>query len=106
MNGHVAMVSKLLTRSIVLQMADGNLVSMPLTRRRSGRAGLEAFSLTGGYAMTIHKAQGLTLSRVVIYWDHLRAQAGLGYTALSRVRQLRDISFIGEMRPQHFKPTS
>ena len=104
MNGCVALVVELLARSVVLQLADDRIVSLPLTRLRKGGRLLEGFSLAGGYAMTIHKAQGLTLSSVVVFWDNPRAQPGLGYTALSRVKRLKDLAFIGEMTCQHFLP--
>ena len=41
------------------------------------------------YAMTIHKAQGLTLDRVLVYCDFF--ENGQGYVALSRVRKLSDL---------------
>jgi len=41
------------------------------------------------YAITIHKAQGLTLSKVLVMMDFF--ENGQGYVALSRVRQLADL---------------
>jgi len=41
------------------------------------------------YAVTIHKAQGLTLERVLVTMDFF--ETGLAYVAFSRVRRLDDL---------------
>ena len=43
------------------------------------------------YAMTIHKAQGLTLGKVQIDLGKQESVAGLAYVVLSRVEQLHDL---------------
>lgn len=45
------------------------------------------------YAMTIHKAQGLTLEKVLVHCDFF--ENGQGYVALSRVRLLSDLFLEG-----------
>ncbi len=44
--------------------------------------------------LTIHKTQGLTLSKVVISFDIGIFTYGHAYTALSRARQWEDINII------------
>ena len=105
MNGQVAVVVEIRDRFVVPLLPDGATAALPLSRTGKRAARHEAFALAGGYAMTIHKSQGLTLPRAVIYWDSGTVQEGLGYTALSRVRRLSDLSFIGAPLCVYFKPT-
>ena len=106
MNGQVAVVVSILDEFVVLQFADGSTAALPLTRVwQKNQKLVRAFSLAGGYAMTIHKSQGLTLPKAIVYWDSPHVQEGLGYTALSRVRCLKDITFIGSLRKAYFRPT-
>ncbi|SAM02760.1 hypothetical protein [Absidia glauca] len=51
------------------------------------------FPLTLGWALTIHKVQGLTLDKVSLYLSSFFAP-GLLYVALTRVRRLEDLTFI------------
>jgi len=46
------------------------------------------------FAATIHKAQGLTLDKVVIDCGESIFAAGMAYTALSRIRKLEDLLLI------------
>lgn len=58
------------------------------------RASVSQLPLKLAWAITVHKSQGMTLDAAVI--DLGRAfDRGMGYVALSRVRELRNISLIG-----------
>jgi hypothetical protein len=58
------------------------------------------FPLALGYAMTIHKAQGLTLDSVVVKLDHRGTFThGQLYTALSRTRTMADLHVSRELTP-------
>jgi len=52
------------------------------------------FPLSLAYALTIHKAQGLTLEKATIDIGDREMAPGLSYVALSRVRKLENILFI------------
>lgn len=52
------------------------------------------FPLALAYAVTIHKSQGLTLSKVVVDVGPREMAPGLTYVALSRVRKLTDLMII------------
>ena len=49
--------------------------------------------LLPGFAFSIHKAQGKTLDRAIINLGHTEFASGLTYTALTRVRSLKDLAF-------------
>ena len=46
-----------------------------------------------GYSMTIHKSQGVTMPRIMINLGPREFACGLTYTAVSRVRSLKDLAF-------------
>ncbi|HUC01913.1 MAG TPA: PIF1 family DEAD/DEAH box helicase [Candidatus Paceibacterota bacterium] len=63
-------------------------------KSRDRMASVSQLPLKLAWAITIHKSQGMTLDAAVI--DLGRAfDRGMGYVALSRVRELRNISLIG-----------
>lgn len=53
------------------------------------------FPINLAYALTIHKAQGLTLDKVTANIGRREMSAGLTYVALSRVRRLEDLLLDG-----------
>lgn len=60
----------------------------------------EQFPLQLGYALTIHKAQGKTLDKVIIDTNKGAFAHGQMYVALSRTRKLSDIHITHQIKPQ------
>jgi hypothetical protein len=58
-----------------------------------------------GYATTLHKVQGATLSHITVWLDIPNMEAA-GYVALSRVQHDADWRFVGQMSRHHFTPAS
>lgn len=60
----------------------------------------EQFPIQLGYALTIHKAQGKTLDKVIIDTNKGAFAHGQMYVALSRTRKLKDIHLTKDIKPQ------
>eukprot|EP00983_Pelagomonas_calceolata_P061056 1146649-Pelagomonas_calceolata.AAC.1 len=56
------------------------------------------------YAMTAHKAQGLTISRPVIIDAESAFEAGQLYVLFSRVTGASLLTICGKLTPEIFKP--
>jgi ATP-dependent DNA helicase PIF1 len=60
----------------------------------SGKTGTRSqFPLVLGWAMTIHKSQGLTLDKVVLGLGSLEISVGLSYVGCSRVQSWQNLVF-------------
>ena len=58
------------------------------------------------YAITVHKSQGLTLSKVVLDLSQTEHCLGLSYVAVSRVKSLDGLLFERPFDFDHFKKSS
>ena len=68
----------------------------PVTRRfeyKKRDCSRTNFPLRLAYAITVHKAQGLTLKQVVLNLERKDHSPGLSYVAISRVKKLSSIMF-------------
>jgi ATP-dependent exoDNAse (exonuclease V) alpha subunit len=68
----------------------------PVTRRfeyKKRDCSRTNFPLRLAYAITVHKAQGLTLKQVVLNLERKGHSLGLSYVAISRVKKLSSIMF-------------
>jgi hypothetical protein len=68
----------------------------PVTRRfeyKKRDCSRTNFPLRPAYAITVHKAQGLTLRQVVLNLERKDHSPGLSYVAISRVKKLSSIMF-------------
>jgi hypothetical protein len=74
---------------------DGLTSILPVTKEFQGRCSTPVcrtqVPLQLAWAITIHKAQGKTLSSVEAQLDKTAAHSGSAYVALSRVRRLKDL---------------
>lgn len=106
-NGVLAAVVALTPAGIILRL--GNLSIVTLARRgswtkRDGRDRLEHhYDVDLGYAQTCHKAEGATLSPVIVCLEGWRLP-GWCYTALSRAVSLDTLGIIGDPHPDDFVP--
>jgi hypothetical protein len=63
---------------------------------------IQQYPLLGGYAITVHRSQSLTLDQVVVGLGRGGSSPGLAYTSLSRVRTLGGLYLNGPALPYHF----
>lgn len=110
-NGSVGIIENLGAKEIIVQLLDDDkndlVVVKPekwekieYSRDENDRiveneiGSYKQFPLTLGYAMTIHKAQGKTLSKVIIDISRGAFAHGQTYVALSRTRHANDMHII------------
>ena len=110
-NGSVGIIEKLGAKEIIVQLLDDDkndlVVVKPekwekieYSRDENDRiveneiGSYKQFPLTLGYAMTIHKAQGKTLSKVIIDISRGAFAHGQTYVALSRTRSAKDMHIV------------
>ena len=76
---------------------DGTVPITPIRHNWSssgGQCSRLQLPLKLAWVLTIHKSQGLTLDKVVIDVGKKEFSCGLSFVACSRVRKLKDISFV------------
>lgn len=64
------------------------------------------FPLILAWGVTIHKAQGATLDKVVVNFKESFKDPGQAYVAISRVRSIDGLGFIDNIQPSHLKSFS
>lgn len=64
------------------------------------------FPLILAWGVTIHKAQGATLDKVVVNFRESFKDPGQAYVAISRVRSIDGLGFIDNIQPSHLKTFS
>ncbi len=110
-NGSMGIVEKLGTKEILIQLLDDNTNNLVVvkpekwekieySRDENDRiveneiGSYKQFPLALGYAMTMHKSQGKTLSKVVIDISRGAFAHGQTYVALSRTRNAKDMHIV------------
>ena len=84
------------TRPEFLQCRPGIVPVFPTTRQFEYKGALcsrTQFPLRLAYAITVHKSQGLTLSKAVLNLNQREHCLGLSYVAVSRVKTLSGLLF-------------
>lgn len=110
-NGSVGIVEELDAKEIIVQMLDDDKKDLVVVRpetwakieyardendkiEENETGSYKQFPLTLGYAMTIHKAQGKTLGKVVLDISRGAFAHGQTYVALSRTRHAKDMHIV------------
>lgn len=106
-NGAEGKVVGVRRAGVALELACGRVEVLHQVSRwveHEGRSRcVSGYPLVGGYATTVHKAEGRTLDSAGIVFERF-APPGWAYTAVTRVRRLADLRFFGRPLETHFVP--
>lgn len=106
-NGDTGVITEIHKQDVVVQLKSGNTVSVipftwenysyttkgkTLTKEVVGH--FTQMPITLGWAISIHKSQGMTLDAVAVHTGNGCFSAGQLYVAVSRVRDLDNLSFL------------
>ena len=103
-NGQFVHVHSIAGQTIVGRHPNGHIINIfPLTTPVND-VPVTKYPVLPGYATTISKVQGQTLSRAILWLDTSTAPRGMAYVAMSRVRRLADLYFLQKLTPSQFCP--
>ena len=103
-NGQIAIIENMENVTIFLKLPSDKLVTIyPVTTVKAG-AYVTTYPIRVGYANTMCKAQGQTLSKVISWFDIDAIPPGTAHVALSRVKKLEDILFLTALKTAFFRP--
>ena len=104
-NGQQATVKFVTRKTVFASLNNGQLLNIHLVTFRKPDGTLKtAYPFVPAYANTISKAQGQTLSKVLLWFDIAKLPPGTAYVAVSRVRTLDKLLFLTPMKVSHFTP--
>lgn len=92
LNGERGTVSGATRDRLIVELEDGRTAEVPASYIEDGH-------LTHGYAMTVHKAQGLTCDRALVLGDDTFT-VELGYTSLTRGRERNQLYLVAPSRDE------
>jgi hypothetical protein len=106
-NGQEATVHCFRNATIFLKLPNGQIVSIyPVTYLDKEQTPCVCYPFTPCYALTIAKAVGLTLDKVILWLDILNIPPGIGYVALSRVRELKNLILLTRITSKQCTPVN
>ena len=106
-NGATATLREVLPAGLVLDFGGHTDIlhrrSAWMSTENGGTVLRAAYDVAMAYAMTVHKAEGATLSTLILVCEDF-APPGWGYTAITRVRRMNTLRIVGDVQLRHFTP--
>ena len=96
-NGTRGIIVEVGEKSVSVQVGS-KIIQIHKKRIRDGEKTISQLPIRPAYAITIHKGQGLTMSKVIL--NPKCFAPGQLYTALSRVRRIENLVLTQKIRPQ------
>lgn len=104
-NGQLATIHLVENNTVVLRLNSGRLVTTyPVTYDTPNGVRKTVYPFMPSYGLTICKAQGQTLNKLILWFDVDFVPPGTGYVALSRVKRLNDLLLLTKMTSCHIIP--
>lgn len=109
-NGSRGVVTELGKQSVFIKLRDGNIAEIPYIvvedspedDDKAGKLSVSIMPLKLAWALTTHKAQGMTLDAIEVDLGASVFEYGQAYTALSRARTLDSVKVVA-VSPKAFK---
>ena len=104
-NGQKAIIRQIHNSTVLVEYEGGIQPVYPVTQKaQEGQGYIVRYPFMPAYALTIAKAQGQTISKLILWLDIDNVAPGAAYVALSRVRRLEDLKFLCPVNTTQFKP--
>ena len=104
-NGQTAILKTVQGKTVFASLPDGQIINIYLVTYKGPDGKTKTvYPFAPAYANTICKAQGQTLSKVLLWLDIDNIPPGAAYVAVSRVRTLDSLFFLTRMKVCHFRP--
>jgi hypothetical protein len=104
-NGQQATVHCIRNATIFLKLPRGQIVPIyPVTYLDKDKIPCTCYPFTTCYALTITKAVGLILDKVIVWLDILNIRPGMAYVALSRLRELKNLILLTRITSRQCVP--
>ena len=105
-NGQFATVHTVQNCSVLLKLTNGKIVGIYPVTIKTDKQSRTCYPFYPAYATTMCKAQGQTLTKVIVWFDIQNIPPGTGYVVMSRVKTRNDIYFLSKLKPCYFTPVT
>lgn len=104
-NGRIGVVCQMQGTTVFVKLSNNRIVTLyPVSSVNSEGNISNRVPLMPAYALTIPKAQGITVDQCIVWLDSRTVAPGGAYVALSRCRNHKNIRYMVRMHPEQITP--